>query len=278
MVIVLTLVVMAFGAITIPPFLHYTASAEKAAHVSIDDIKRQQAADAAVELGLWRLNYNVDGVLSNLSLANPTYTYTTTVNGIEVNYSVSVCDAGEGGEPGPMPPTQTGLHMEAILEVSPGWAPAGEPVDFTYTVHARNYGESAIHLKGIYQILPPDFEYIPGSYDGPPNPVFAEEWIDDHWELTWSFNTPRPKVDSEESYPISFGVRGYLTTGAYHDFGEGYTYYSAFGEEEELSVGTLGLASAVGLYDISASAGGHEIQSNAGLYQDGISSNSYQVD
>ena len=278
MVVVLVLIVMAFGAMTIPSFMSYTATGQKAASVTVVDVKRQYAADAAVELSLWRLNYNVDGVLDNLSLENPTYTYSTTINGIEVSYTVSVCESGEAGEPGAMPPTEAGLHLEAILEVDPGWAPTGEPVDFNYIVHARNYGEAALHLKGIHQNLPPNFEYIPGSYGGPPNPAFTEEWVTDHWELRWVFGSPKPNIASEDCYTIPFGVRGFLETGAYTDFGQGFVYYSAFGEETLLSIGTLGLATAVGLYDITASAGSYEIEANAGIYEDGAGLNSYQVE
>ncbi len=278
MPIILVLVVMAFGAITIPSFLNYTVTAQKAASINVTDVQRQYAADAGVELSLWRLAYNVDGIIDDLSLDDPSQTFTVTVNGIEVSYTISVSESGEGGEPGPMPETESGIHLEAVLEVDPGWAPVGVPVDFNYIVHARNYGESAVHLKGIYQILPQDFEYIPGSYDGPPNPVFTEEWVTDHWELTWDFTSPMPKINAGASYSIPFGIRGYLETGAYHDFGQGFVYYSAFGEEEELSIGTLGLAMSVGLYDVTASAGNYEIQANAGLYDDGAEVNSYQVD
>ena len=97
-------------------------------------------------------------------------------------------------------------------------------------------------------------------------------------ELSWEFNTPKPKINSGQSYSIPFGIRGFLETGAYTDFGQGFVAYSAFKEEELLSIGTLGLATAVGLYDVTASSGSYEIQANAGIYQDGAELNSYQVD
>jgi hypothetical protein len=275
-IFVLVLVSLAVGALIIPPTVHYVSTGLKSARISQDRLLQQYATDGAVEYSRWQLAYNVGGVVTNLSLANPSSATTVTLNGIVVPTTIEISLSGEGGEPGPMPATESGIHLEAVLQVDPGWAPTGQPVDFDYIVHARNYGESAISLKGVLQILPPNFEYVEGSYGGPPNPVFTKTWVTDHWELRWDFGTPRPKVNAGQSYPIPFTATGFLPTGNYNNFGTGYVFFSAFGQEEVLQTGNLIIPYAIGLYDITATAGSYKIKANAGIFETGVQLNSYQ--
>ena len=276
-VLLLVLAVLALGSLVIAPTLRYTDTGLRAASVSRNQLLRQYATDGAVEYSLWQIANNVDGIVDNLTLDNPSYTTSVTLNGIEVPITTEISHTGEGGEPGPLPPTQSGIYLEAVLEVDPAWAPVGQYTDFTFTVHARNYGTSVVKLKGVLQVLSPDFEYIPGSYAGPAA-VFTETWVLDHWELEWDFESPLPKIESEGSYPIPFGIRGFLSTGSYSEFGTGYVFYSAFGEEEILQAGSLLDAIAVGLYDITAAGGSFSVLANAGIYDSGTGTNSYQID
>ena len=275
--LLMVLIVLATGSVAIPATLNYVSTSAKAAQISETQLHKQYAADAAVQYSLWMLTYNVDGVVDTLNVENPSYATTVTVNGIDVPTTISISLSGEGGEPGPLPPTESGLNVEAVLEVDPGWAPAGTYSDFDYIVHVRNYGTSGVKLKALLQVLPPDFEYIDGSYTGPPG-TFTNTWVTDHWELNWDFDTPLPKVQPETSYPIPFAVRGFLPTGVYNDFGTGYIYYSGFSEQEVLVAGSLIGNYAIGLYDITATGGGQTVRANAGFYESGVEVNSYEVE
>ena len=275
--LLMVLIVLATGSLTIPATLNYMVTGAKAAKLSEAQLHKQYAADAGVQYMLWQLNYNVDGIVDSLDPLNPSYTTTITINGMEVSTTLEISVSGEGGEPGPMPTTESGIHVEALLEVDPGWAPVGEYTDFNYIIHARNYGTSNVSLKGVAQILPPNFEYIEGSYGGP-DAVFTKTWVTDHWELDWDFESPLPKVNSEESYPVPFVLRGFLSTGAYSYLGTGFVYYSAFGEEQTLTIQGLLNNISVGLYDITTTVGGETIKANAGIYESGVGVNSYEIE
>jgi hypothetical protein len=276
MSLVLVLVFLAFGSLAIPPTLNYVITGLKAAHISEEQLLRQYAADSAVEYSRWQLTSNIDGIRDTLTLSNPSYSSSVTVNGIVVPYTITVAQSAVGGAPGPIGPISSGILGEAILQVTPTWAPSGVPVDFTFTVHFRNIGTSAIHLKGLRQLLPPHFLYIQNSYVGP-NAVFTKQLVVDRWELNWNFKSPLPVVASGETYIMSLGARSTPPVGAYDDFGQGWVYYSSFGVEQTLSIGTLGQVTGIGLYDITASAGSYRIQGNVGIYDSGVEVNSYQV-
>ena len=276
-VLILALMVLCFGTLIIIPTLNHVNTGLLSTRVSKEHLYKHYANDGAVEYSLWLLTYNVDGIVDSLNMTDPGYATTVTLNGIEVPISIEIALSGVGGEPGPLPPTESGIHLEAVLEVEPSWAPAGEYTDFQFTVHARNYGESRVGLKGLLLILAPNFEYIDGSYAGPEG-EFTQTWVTDHWELLWDFTTPLPKVESESSYPIPFGIRGFLETGAHADFGTGYIYYSAWGEQVVLQAGNLLDNIAIGLYDITASGTMFRILASAGIYETGTGLNSYQIE
>ena len=276
-VMIIVLIALVVGSFSIPPTLKYVSTGMNAARVSEDQLLNEYAAEGGVEYGLWQLAYNVGGIVDSLTVENPVAAATVTVNGIDVPTTIEISLSGEGGEPGPLPPTESGLNAEAVLQVDTGWAPAGQWTDFGYVVHARNYGTSQITLKGLLQILPPDFEYIDGSYTGP-DAVLTKTFVTDHWELDWDFTSPLPKVDSETSSPIPFSVRGFLPTGSFSDFGTGFLYYSAFGSEEVLQAGSLFDQIAIGLYDITTQAGNQTAKANAGIFESGAALNSYTLE
>jgi len=273
---ILVLLALLLGAVIIPSSFRYVNTALMTSRVSEGQLLKQYANDGAVEYSLWLLANNVDNIVSSLNTTNPGYFTTVTLNGIEVPISIEIALSGVGGEPGPMPPTESGIHLEALLEVEPSWAPSGEYTDFQFTIHARNYGQSAIKIKEVHQILPPNFDYIDETYAGP-EAVFTQTWVADHWELAWDLDSPYPTVASESSYPIPFKVRGFLETGAHADFGTGYVYYSAFGEETILQAGNILDNIAIGLYDITVSGSSLRILTSAGIYDSGTGVNSYQI-
>jgi len=273
----MVLMVLCLGTLLIIPMLNFVYTGLRAARVSKEPLVMQYTNDSAVEYSMWLLTYNVDDIVNSLNTTSPGYTTTVTLNGIEVPITIEIALSGEGGQPGPMPPSESGLHLEAILEVDPSWAPTGEYTDFQFTVHARNYGTANIHAKDLLQVLAPNFEYIEGSYDGP-DADFTQTWVDDHWELLWDFSTPLPNVPSDGFITIPFAVRGFLPTGAHTDFGTGYIHYSAFGQEEVLETGSLLDAIAIGLYDITASGTKFRALANTGIYEFGTGLNSYQIE
>ena len=275
--LLMVLIVLATGSLAIPATLNYVVTGAKTAKILEVQLHRQYAGDAGVQYMLWMLEHNVDDVVGSLDPSNPSISTTITVNGEEVTTTLEISISGEGGAPGPMPTTESGIHVEALLEVDPGWAPVGEFTDFDYIIHARNYGTSSVSIKGVLQILPPDFEYIEGSYGGP-DAVFTKTWVTDHWELDWDFEEPLPSVVAEGSFPVPFTLRGFLSTGAYAYLGTGYIFYSAFGEEETLTTQGLLNNISVGLYDITTTVGGETTKANAGIYAYGVGVNSYEIE
>lgn len=276
MSLVLVLVFLAFGSLAIPPTLNYVITGLKGAHITEEQLLRQYAADSALEYSRWQLNYNIDGIRDTLTLANPSYSSSITVNGIMVPYTITISQSAEGGAPGPIGPTSPGLLAEAILQVDPTWAAPGTPVDFTFTVHFRNIGTSTIQLKGLRQYLAPGFLYIQGSYVGP-DAVFTKQLVDGRWDLNWDFKSPLPTVASGQTYIMSLMVRSTPPVGAFDDWGQGWVYYSAFGAEQSLSIGTGGQVTGIGLYDVTATSGSYPIRANIGIYDTGAAVNSYQV-
>ena len=228
-VMILTLIVMGFGAVTIPPFLDYVSTSMKSAGVAKEALRYQYAADAAVEESQWRLANNVDGIVDNLSLSNPSYNFSVTTNAIEVPYTVGIAlfkdvDTGQTPELPPLPPTQSGNHIEAFLNVTPKWMSCGLENVLIYDVYLRNYGTSNVGINELVQALPPSADYVSGSFLGP-NALLTETWVTDHWEVLWDFTNPKPRIRSGETLMVSFRIKVYVGVGSYNDFGAGWIYY-----------------------------------------------------
>ena len=281
-VMVMVLLTLAFGAAIIPATLNYVNTGRTSAGVSEEVMLRQYAADAAVEQSLWRLYHNVDGIVDDLSLQNPSDSFTTIVNGIQVPYTIEIAifkdaEGGDGTELPPLPPIESGTHIETLLNVTPKWMPCGQEYNLTYDLYTRSYGNAAVHIGELAQSLPPGASYVDGSYAGP-GATLTQTWMTDHWELLWEFENPRPRIMPVGTLLVSFNITITMGVGSFNDFGQGWVFYQASGQQEvQLNYGGTEDPIAVGLYDITSTAGSTQVQANASVCGSGSNLKSDQV-
>lgn len=281
--LILVLIALSFGALTIVPALNYTNTGRNAARISQEHLLRQYANDGAVEYSLWKLAYNVDGIVDTLGLANPSHSTSVTLNGITVptNIDIALFNGVESqGDPElpPFPPIESGVHIEGLLNVTPKWVPCGQEHELTYDIHIRNYGTSSVGLGDVSQILPPVPTYVAGSFVGPAADL-TEAWVTDHWELLWDFTPPRPRIDSGGTLLITFRITVFVGEGTVNDFGTGVIHYQAKGTEQiQLNYGGTEDPIAIGLYDITTRAGTFGILANAAICESAVKLISYQIE
>ena len=281
--LLMVLIVLATGSLAIPATLNYVGTGARAAKASEAHLLRQYAGDAAVQQSLWRLAHNVDGIVDDLRLETPSKSFTTAVNGIEVPYTIEIAlfkdaESEESSELPPFPPVESGNHIESLLNVTPKWLPCGEEYTLFYDIYNRNYGTSNVGFRQLAHGLPPGASYQEGSYTGP-SAAFTQTWVTDHWELLWDFENPRPRISSGGTLLISFRITITVGLGSYDDFGEGWIYYQASGQEEiQLNYGGTEDPIAVGLYDITVTAGNSRVRANTSVCDSVVNVKSYQVD
>ncbi len=186
-VITLILILLGVGALVLVPVLRYAGTSAKSQRVWEEAAVEEYACAAAAEEALWRLKYNVDGILDSLSAADPgPYDYTANVQGEQVPYTIGV-----SLPPGPEPPPDDGgtfwdrFHITS--ERDPSWIKPGETTIFTFDflITNKSYTSSATLWTLSFE-LPPGFEYVPGSASGitddepqidPDNPERLSWWF-----------------------------------------------------------------------------------------------------
>ena len=267
---ILVLIVLALGSLLITPTLKYVSTGLIETSVSERFLLKEYAADAAVEYSLWQLKYNVDDLTGQLGPENPSSNTTITVNGIEVPIltEISASPQSDNGS-FTIPTTESGIHIATGLQILPPvWSGSGQKCYVTHLVYICNYGTSAVHLKSLFQQLDPSLTYVEGSYDGP-DADFSKTNAGDHWELSFDFTEPLPKLNSQEVMVVSFTAWAQKKMGEHAFSGSGWVSYAAFQEEEvECYDGQSGLAS-FGLYDITVNIGGYTILVNMGITEEG---------
>jgi len=265
--LILVLIALAAGALLIIPTLHYVNTGLLETRISEQRLLEQYAADAAVEYSLWQLKC---GLADLLDPDNPSSSTSITVNDVEVPLTTEISQSPEGDTgPFPTPPTESGIHLAAALEImSPSWSASGQEAYFTHIVYLYNYGTSEVHPKELFQQLDPGLTYVPGSYEGP-NADLTETYVDDHWELCFDFTSPRPELIEQESMFITFIASASADMGEHTYSGSGWVIYAGFEEDEATNYsGESGLAS-FGLYDVTVTIGSYTVLVNVGITEEG---------
>ena len=275
--LILVLIALALGSLIITPTLNYVSTGLLETRISKQQLLEQYAADAAVEYGLWQLQYNIDGLqLDPENSANSSIT----VNGMEVPIITEITQSPLGDDwPFPIPSSQTGIHLTTALVIEPPFfSEDGQIAYFPHVVYMFNCGSSALHMKAVFQQLDPRLTYLPDSYGGP-NAGLTETYVNDHWELYFDFAEPLPKLDAQDATFISFVASTSEEIGENTYAGSGWVSYAAFGaEQEELFTGEYGPGTIGGYYDITVTIGSYTIRVNVGITEEGeIVLLSYQI-
>lgn len=278
--LILVLIALAVGSMLITPTLNYVYTGLHETPIREKLLLEQYTADAAIEYALWQLEYNVDDITDLLSIDNPSSSSAITVNGMEVSLTTEISESPQSDSGAfTVPSSQSGIHLAVALDIRPPvWSKAGNKLYLTHMVYIFNYGTSAVHLKSMFQQLEPGLTYLQQSYEGP-NADLTKTHAGDHWELSFDFKQPLPKVEAQEWMVISF------TTWTLDDMGEqiysgnGWVEYAAFQEDGvEVYAGDSG-PSSVGLYDLTVSVGSYTLLVNAGVTEDGeVVIRSWQVE
>jgi hypothetical protein len=267
---VLVLIALAVGSLLIVPTLNYVYTGLRYIPLGDSLLIEQYTADAAIEYGLWQLEYNVDNVTGQLSIENPSSNETITVNGQEVtvNTEISLSPTSENGS-FVVPPYQSGIHLAVGLDVlAPVWTKSGHKAYLTHVIYIYNYGSAQAHLKTLYQKLDPGLTYEPGTYNGP-SAVVTKNHINGYWELYFNFNEPLPRVGPGDWEVITFTTWTLDDIGEQTYAGNGWVEYAGFKEGGvQAYAGESGPVS-YGLYDLTVTVGSYSILVNAGVTETG---------
>lgn len=267
---VLVLIALAVGSLLIVPTLNYVNTGLRFVPLSDSLLLDQYTADAAIEYGLWQLEYNVDNVTGQLSPENPSSNETITINGEEVTVTteISLSPTSENGS-FVAPPFESGIHIAVGLDVLPPvWTKSGHKAYLTHVVYIYNYGSAEVHLKTLYQQLESGLTYEPGSYDGPEADETKNN-MGDYWELYFDFDQPLPKLGSGDWVVITF------TAWTFDDMGEhiyqcnGWVEYSGFNEEGIQAYSGESGPTTFGLYDLTVTFGSCTMLVSAGVTETG---------
>ncbi|MFC1994505.1 hypothetical protein ACFLVI_04485, partial [Chloroflexota bacterium] len=262
----MVLIALAVGASLIIPSIDYVRTGIDSTEISEDTFLTQSAAEAAVEYSLWQLEYNVDGILDQLSVDDPSHNTSLPLNDVDVQITTQISQSPDSeSNPFEPPILESGIHLAVACEMnSPVWIGKGQKCYSTHMLYIYNYGSSAVHLKSIFQELDVGLTYVQGSYQGP-SADFSKNWVGDHWELYWDLDEPLPKLNPMDMIIVTFTTYTQQKTGDYIFSIDGWVEYSGFQEETvETYSGASGTAS-FSLYDISVEIGSYVVLLNVGV-------------
>ncbi|MDZ4247618.1 MAG: hypothetical protein U1D67_10950 [Dehalococcoidia bacterium] len=245
-VLMLVLIMLATGAILIPPWLQLIYTGLRSSQIYENRIIGQTSASAGAMQAMWRLKTNDDGLADFLSPEDPSVSYTTTINGTEVEIDI---DLPQSPDLEPPPQRQSGQHLHLVGDSSKRWLKPGFSGTFTYTVNITNYGTSNLHVGEIGDAIPPPFTYVLGSSNGitTVDPVITV--VNQRQNLLWALPPPQPAIASGQTLTQSFQVR-------VPSEGIGIFYSEAWAKDFPVSLGKVSSGPtapvAVGVYNIHA--------------------------
>lgn len=191
-VMFMALIVLAVGALLVPPTLSLVTTGVKAEATQQRLTDEIYAAEAGVEYSMWRLT-------QGLSVSEP---IALNIGGRSVNVNVSPLVEMPYG-----PVVVTGGGTQSWrLEVSSEVVELGNG-NYRYTVHIRNTGTSTLFLDYIAAGLPPGFTYVNGSSYEATTENPSEH---DNNRLKWEFEGPgRPSLNGQGAEAKeSFRIQG----------------------------------------------------------------------
>jgi len=278
--LIMVLIALALGSLLIYPTLGYVYTGLVDTRISKEQLLDQYTADAAIEYALWQLKYNVDNITGQLNPEDPSVDTTITVNGMDIPITTAITLSLLGDDwPFPIPSSQSGIHLTTALVIAPPFfSEDGEIAYFTHSIYMFNSGDSAAHMKTVFQRLDPRLAYVQGYYNGYEADL-TETYVDDHWELYFDFEQPLPKLNAQQATFISFVASTNEEVDENPYVGSGWVSYAAFEADEggffigEYEPGSIGCR-----YDITVTVGSYTILVNVGITDEGeIVVLSYQI-
>ena len=217
---ILVLILLAVGTLLIVPLLQLTQTTVKGSAMYGQFANEDYATNAALEYGLWRLNYE-EGFVQSLIPGVESEPFSVTLNGVTAWTSItSHADIGEdlsGQE------LMKNVPYKLTKLVTPDNAEPGVETEFTYTVSLKCYDPTPEDrkLKKMFDKLAPGLEYVADSTDWsegqwgiPPFDPGEKLEKDGRYKLTWDFS-PDVVFGYGEVKTMSFGVIGTLDEGIY---------------------------------------------------------------
>lgn len=238
--IILVLVLLAIGALMITPVIQNIGNALKTSQIYTRFTNEDYAADAALDYGLWRLNYE-PGYAANLPMGVPSPPFYITINGVTANSTITPQATTNGTNEQLsgqqlMHVNDSPVYYKVTKTVTPNTANVSQNTTFTYTVSIKSYDSTTNTTHKLTRIrddLSYQFGHYTGGYVGnstswnatnwgvapfnPNNPLNGE-WVTDdmdipHWRLTWVFGGGGIPFQYGETKTMSFQVRGALAQG-----------------------------------------------------------------
>lgn len=219
----LVLVLLAVGALTIIPFVHYTYTGSKASSVSETRLVNEYAANAGVEDAIWKL-VNVAGFKESLTGENPLNEYSITVNGKTVDVTI----AGAELDPPVVPePERMWWHGISVWkEVAPNYVqlPLLTPATVNYTIYLDNEEAwiTTYEISDVRDLLPVDSTYVTGSTSGATTADPVITMVGDQEQLQWTFS-PVLEIPPGSTVTLSFSAEvNFTAVGLYYNIPQAY--------------------------------------------------------
>ncbi len=281
--LILALIVVAFSAAVIS-FAYLSSTTLLGVRYGEQRALDLYASDAGVEHALWRLRYE-SGFAG--SLASPA-SYTETFNSRNTSITVTSVNASLPSTCILAPP-ESGGHLAICTMVSPRYVTPNQLTTFTYRMSIENHGTSRVHLYDLGDLLPPGFAYVTDSASSTgilrsPGPILLGlptiTIVSGRQQVVWSFDPPRPYVESGTTATVTFQATATLSEGTYND--DAWVTDADWVSGVPTSIGDVTpytpIVAAWPEFDITSAAGALAVKARAKLPDTGIVILSWQVD
>jgi len=193
--LILVLIFLALGALTIVPILRLTGDILKSSQRYVQFSNEDYAANAALEYGLWRLNWE-PGYARSLPMGVESEPFCVTLNGVTA-WTTITPQATPGDLLYGQDLMKDKVSYQAVKGVSPETANVMEPKEFTYTVNFRCYDPDTPPLEEVTDSLARGLVYVAGSTSWDttdwgiapfePEKKWKDKPQEQYWELKWKF-------------------------------------------------------------------------------------------
>ncbi len=259
----LALITLAVGTLVLVPFLQHAYIGITSSRISKELTIERYAADAAMQEAIWRLQANIDGITDSVTPDNPSVGYPATVNGVETLVTIDI-----PASPDPPPPPEPEPRfwwLEIVCDVDICWVKSSDPTTFTFTITIHNCGFLGMLILFVFDLLPPGFQYVPGSCTGltSEDPTITYDDESGQQRLDWTLpGWPWSWVGTQEGRTLTFQATATLTTAGmyYNEAGSG----GWPGDQGEIDTGPSAPVG-VAVYELTVKAGRVTIRSTVAI-------------
>ena len=229
--LILVLVFLLLGSLILPPALAHISTTLKTGKLYEDKTDTLNSADAGIEDGLWRIQYNVLGPTYDIYDFTTNWSYQTdnvnrmtaeeTVRNIWVPNNVTLDDFELNAQS-----ARTMIESERLVVSGTAGAVPGEPyrikIDFNPAIKVDPTASDNLTIISVGIWLPQGFTYISGNSSLEDNPS-ADYYPDSvtvsphcgGQAIVWSYNSPQPLFTS---FPNFVSDNGTLTSTIYFGY------------------------------------------------------------